>query len=78
MYYEFPTAYFEIIESAASCIEDELMLKEEALRLLGLEKVENEIKDKLKDRMALLINPTKQINERIKGGIKNIMDHDNP
>jgi hypothetical protein len=42
MYYEFPRAYQEIIESAASSLKEELMLKEEALRLSELENAENE------------------------------------
>jgi hypothetical protein len=43
MYYEFPRAYFEITESAAQCLQEELMLKEEALRMLELENVESEV-----------------------------------
>jgi len=43
MYYEFPQAYFEITESAAQCLQEELMLKEEALRMLELENVESEV-----------------------------------
>ena len=42
MYYEFPKAYNEIIEGAAVSLKDELMLKEEALRLSELENAENE------------------------------------
>ena len=43
MHYEFPRAYFEITESAAQYLQEELMLKEEALRMLELENVESEV-----------------------------------
>jgi hypothetical protein len=50
MYYEFPIAYNEIIESAAVSLKEELMLKEEALRMSELENAENE--DKIKIQMT--------------------------
>jgi hypothetical protein len=59
MYYEFPHAYSEIIDSAAACLEEELMLKEEALRLMELENAENEdlIKEKIKIKISQMVHP---------------------